>query len=201
MTEMPRQGTPWLARSRCSPSVTKVKGASGKGQSGGVSCVTTKIWSPAAGTPPQPFVRSNRHRLTCRFAFRRERLLLPTTPAISGADACAMSPTVSRPCRLTSTIARLGVATSGGRRDDGIRRKVIASVSARLEGEPDKGDLQGQSGPGEQFGRWVLASLSGYGGLQVGRPDDHQQAAAAIPAHRSRRQSPTAQMSSITPLA
>ena len=68
-----------------------------------------------------------------------------------------------------------GRRTSGGRRDSGIRRKLISSVSARLKGEPDKGDLQGQSDPGEHFGHLVVAVLGGYGGLQVGRPDDDQE--------------------------
>ena len=65
--------------------------------------------------------------------------------------------------------------TSGGRRDSGIRRQFISSISARLKGEPDQGYLQGQSDPGEHLGRLVVAVLGGYGGLQVGRPDDHQE--------------------------
>ena len=70
---------------------------------------------------------------------------------------------------------RNGDCLASGRRDSGIRRKLISSVSAGLKGEPDKGDLQGQSDPGEHFGHLVAAVLGGYGGLQVGRPDDHQE--------------------------
>jgi hypothetical protein len=74
----------------------------------------------------------------------------------------------------TSTIADWDGRTSDARRDTGIRGKFIASVSARLKGQPDKGDLQGQSNPGEHFRRLVVAVLGGYCGLQVGRPDGHQ---------------------------
>src|SRR6266568_1860098 len=50
------------ASALCRPSVTKVNGASGNGQSAGGRWVTTKTASPTAGRPFQPLVRSNRRR-------------------------------------------------------------------------------------------------------------------------------------------
>src|SRR5687767_3282023 len=57
----PANACAW-ARALSTPSVTKVNGASGNGQSVGGSCVTTKTASPTAGLPFQPFVMSNRRR-------------------------------------------------------------------------------------------------------------------------------------------
>jgi hypothetical protein len=86
----------------------------------------------------------------------------------------------------TSTIADWDGRTSDARRDTGIRGKFIASVSARLKGEPDKGDLQGQSNPGEHFRRLVVAVLGGAACRLAGQMVTRS-TAAAIPAHRSRR--------------
>jgi hypothetical protein len=100
---------------------------------------------------------------------------------ITGKGSATVRRRASVPGMSTSTVGGLGSATSSGRRDDGIRRKLIASVSAGLQCEPDKGDLQGESNPGEHLGRGVVAVLCGYGGLQVGGSDDHEKHRAGDP--------------------
>lgn len=55
------------------------------------------------------------------------------------------------------------------------RRRLPAAASAGLQGAPDEGDLKGKSDPGDHFGHQVVAMLGGYGGLQVGWPDDRKQ--------------------------